>query len=105
MARCRARRYSRGAPRSAPGAPRDRKSTRLNSSHGYISYAVFCLKKKKEHRQDRLQELRLEPLARTAPVPQRAHPETAHHPYVYLPEALLHGLAVARQQSDLWLFY
>src|SRR6266550_8366084 len=31
--------------RSAP--PRDRKSTRLNSSHGYISYAVFCLKKKK----------------------------------------------------------
>src|SRR2546422_8056954 len=44
--------------RSAPGTPdrserarrrsrRDRKSTRLNSSHGYISYAVFCLKKKK----------------------------------------------------------
>src|SRR2546422_5044177 len=29
-------------------ARRDRKSTRLNSSHGYISYAVFCLKKKKE---------------------------------------------------------
>src|SRR2546429_3507937 len=28
------------------GGPRDRKSTRLNSSHGYISYAVFCLKKK-----------------------------------------------------------
>src|SRR2546422_8287965 len=28
-------------------ARRDRKSTRLNSSHGYISYAVFCLKKKK----------------------------------------------------------
>src|ERR1041385_8406857 len=30
-----------------PGSPGDRKSTRLNSSHGYISYAVFCLKKKK----------------------------------------------------------
>src|SRR2546429_1090661 len=30
---------------------RDRKSTRLNSSHGYISYAVFCLKKKKTERQ------------------------------------------------------
>src|SRR2546429_4623930 len=29
----------------------DRKSTRLNSSHGYISYAVFCLKKKK-HQND-----------------------------------------------------
>src|SRR3989449_4575914 len=28
-------------------ARQDRKSTRLNSSHGYISYAVFCLKKKK----------------------------------------------------------
>src|SRR2546429_6775460 len=29
------------------GQALDRKSTRLNSSHGYISYAVFCLKKKK----------------------------------------------------------
>src|SRR5216684_7552529 len=43
----------RGQPGCAlPGAvqaPRsDRKSTRLNSSHGYISYAVFCLKKKKK---------------------------------------------------------
>src|SRR3989449_4591203 len=31
-----------------PGVGGDRKSTRLNSSHGYISYAVFCLKKKKK---------------------------------------------------------
>src|SRR2546422_4539824 len=31
----------------ASSASTDRKSTRLNSSHGYISYAVFCLKKKK----------------------------------------------------------
>src|SRR5438105_12483895 len=30
-------------------APRDRKSTRLNSSHEWISYAVFCLKKKKKN--------------------------------------------------------
>src|SRR2546422_8334221 len=30
----------------------DRKSTRLNSSHGYISYAVFCLKKKKKKKND-----------------------------------------------------
>src|SRR2546422_10491649 len=30
--------------------PRDRKSTRLNSSHGYISYAVFCLKKKNRNK-------------------------------------------------------
>src|SRR2546422_7395983 len=44
------------APAGEPHAARDlppqnvvdRKSTRLNSSHGYISYAVFCLKKKKD---------------------------------------------------------
>src|SRR3989449_1228426 len=35
-------------PWFAPRCGRDRKSTRLNSSHGYISYAVFCLKKKKK---------------------------------------------------------
>src|SRR2546429_2330444 len=34
---------------AAAGAHKDRKSTRLNSSHGYISYAVFCLKKKKHN--------------------------------------------------------
>src|SRR2546422_7042918 len=37
---------SRGEP---PVLRIDRKSTRLNSSHGYISYAVFCLKKKKNN--------------------------------------------------------
>src|SRR5687768_17650808 len=36
--------------RSDTPAGRDRKSTRLNSSHGYISYAVFCLKKKKKNK-------------------------------------------------------
>src|SRR2546426_10585066 len=36
-----------GSPRRRP--PRDRKSTRLNSSHLVISYAVFCLKKKKKN--------------------------------------------------------
>src|SRR5690242_20921716 len=35
---------------SGDGPIRDRKSTRLNSSHMSISYAVFCLKKKKKHR-------------------------------------------------------
>src|SRR2546422_5891563 len=44
-------RASRGRPPPPGGSAhrlhRDRKSTRLNSSHGYISYAVFCLKKKK----------------------------------------------------------
>src|SRR2546422_3876293 len=37
------------AARASLGGVQDRKSTRLNSSHGYISYAVFCLKKKKKH--------------------------------------------------------
>src|SRR5690242_21515789 len=37
-----------GPPASAESAPADRKSTRLNSSHMSISYAVFCLKKKKK---------------------------------------------------------
>src|SRR2546422_7582540 len=36
-----------GALAAALALLKDRKSTRLNSSHGYISYAVFCLKKKK----------------------------------------------------------
>src|SRR5947208_12084972 len=40
------RRFSRRI--SATKNPRDRKSTRLNSSHQIISYAVFCLKKKKK---------------------------------------------------------
>src|SRR5256885_5061536 len=40
-------RADRGNPRRAP-VRADRKSTRLNSSHLVISYAVFCLKKKKE---------------------------------------------------------
>src|SRR5687768_18623253 len=43
----RAERRRRHGGRAA-GPPEDRKSTRLNSSHGYISYAVFCLKKKKQ---------------------------------------------------------
>src|SRR3712207_8992901 len=37
-----------GLAASRPDASRDRKSTRLNSSHANISYAVFCLKKKKK---------------------------------------------------------
>src|SRR5256884_6044766 len=40
-------RWPRFAIACSASAHADRKSTRLNSSHGYISYAVFCLKKKK----------------------------------------------------------
>src|SRR3712207_7738147 len=44
-------REERQVPRRKPPRDqvRDRKSTRLNSSHANISYAVFCLKKKKKH--------------------------------------------------------
>src|SRR6266446_7935500 len=41
-------------PRRPSGWRRDRKSTRLNSSHLVISYAVFCLKKKNNRQQQRL---------------------------------------------------
>src|SRR5438034_5245925 len=51
----------RRADHREPGASRarvrDRKSTRLNSSHTVISYAVFCLKKKKNNRPDRRSRL------------------------------------------------
>src|SRR2546429_5610985 len=42
---------ARGREGRDAARPRDRKSTRLNSSHGYISYAVFCLKKKNKKSQ------------------------------------------------------
>src|SRR2546427_6884028 len=50
-----ARRSSRRSrsPSDDAGALSDRKSTRLNSSHSQISYAVFCLKKKKKHKKTR----------------------------------------------------
>src|SRR3712207_8850960 len=44
------RRSTRKASRGAMEPSRDRKSTRLNSSHANISYAVFCLKKKKKNK-------------------------------------------------------
>src|SRR2546422_6231543 len=47
----------------------DRKSTRLNSSHGYISYAVFCLKKKKETRV--VERLRLHLVDHDRAVPEK----------------------------------
>src|SRR5256884_1568943 len=48
-----------------PSNNRDRKSTRLNSSHGYISYAVFFLKKKKFHKEFHSEAVN-EPLTATA---------------------------------------
>src|SRR5258708_19658875 len=68
--------FGRISPLSLPALRQaDRKSTRLNSSHQIISYAVFCLKKKKNY---------LTPLPRP-PTPLRNHPPQpppplAHHP-------------------------
>src|SRR5687768_17708392 len=56
--------------RGAAGCPQqDRKSTRLNSSHGYISYAVFCLKKKKIQTDTRIFKWRLYSLPSVAELP------------------------------------
>src|SRR2546426_7295345 len=53
--------YAPTRPRAdhhSAGRHRDRKSTRLNSSHLVISYAVFCLKKKKHNKKRQLQHTR-----------------------------------------------
>src|SRR2546422_4490775 len=62
------------ASRTAP----DRKSTRLNSSHGYISYAVFCLKKKKKANQPT-----------TCHHPHKDRSQNSSHPILLHHEALL----------------
>src|SRR5438105_6875217 len=49
-ARCGRAPHTRARRLEDPRPPGDRKSTRLNSSHEWISYAVFCLKKKKKKR-------------------------------------------------------
>src|SRR2546422_7203626 len=54
------------------GARRDRKSTRLNSSHGYISYAVFCLKKKKQKLKPTIQHQRTSILTQSTDCAMRA---------------------------------
>src|SRR2546422_7003709 len=52
----------------------DRKSTRLNSSHGYISYAVFCLKKKKTRTADALAARRHAAETPATRARERVHP-------------------------------
>src|SRR5687768_18002889 len=68
-------RATSGSSCSARGracALRDRKSTRLNSSHGYISYAVFCLKKKKKRLKSHQNNIHITP-------------HLDHHPRAYIP--------------------
>src|SRR3989449_4242078 len=80
-----------GAPRKR--VPVDRKSTRLNSSHGYISYAVFCLKKKKtkhlvlggRHDQNRQQNHDA-----TMQIAQLVSQRTALPPVLWKPDTLGH---------------
>src|SRR5256884_4492038 len=59
------------APARASSHGEDRKSTRLNSSHGYISYAVFCLKKKKRGRLVRNSDQQSAGIARLLPLPEQ----------------------------------
>src|SRR5437879_11585737 len=59
------------AVRVTPRSSRDRKSTRLNSSHRCISYAVFCLKKKKPEKEEK---------TRDQTHTQQTHQRTAQEP-------------------------
>src|SRR3989449_7579944 len=83
----------------------DRKSTRLNSSHGYISYAVFCLKKKKKqqqiaHRSKDRRPTTHQPqshVRRPAP-PQEDHTSTHAHQQLQRRVQKVHAAAVALAQ-------
>src|SRR2546426_9126330 len=69
-----------GRARSASASAADRKSTRLNSSHLVISYAVFCLKKKKKNHK-KVSTVLLQPLHILRPLPDH----TSHHHSHYQP--------------------
>src|ERR1041385_9445477 len=61
----------RGSSGSTARWWRDRKSTRLNSSHGYISYAVFCFKKKKKTKKEKQRK--------HIPIQHNRHPRCPPH--------------------------
>src|SRR2546421_2352415 len=75
------------APRRAHDEEEDRKSTRLNSSHDQISYAVFCLKKKKKKRSERTYRVNKGTRTRARPSrprggtrgPSRRRPDRSSH--------------------------
>src|SRR5437764_11607465 len=69
------RRARIGKAGSRPACDGDRKSTRLNSSHRCISYAVFCLKKKKKERTGKRVGEKITP----GPAPERRRTRTDHH--------------------------
>src|SRR2546422_5986894 len=91
------RRPDWGERSPCPSAPRaslrDRKSTRLNSSHGYISYAVFCLKKKKHSRHHEVCEParpEFPPPISTGPVRYRRNADGCQHLTPHSISALRH---------------
>src|SRR2546422_1533731 len=64
---------TRNAVRQGDRSQGDRKSTRLNSSHGYISYAVFCLKKKKKNAKNKRHTLKQMQIATKLYISTNAH--------------------------------
>src|SRR5256884_3911013 len=95
---------ARGGRAAAPTARTrtDRKSTRLNSSHGYISYAVFCLKKKKQKILHPSVLLNL-PQTHTIPTAVAADPAPANgrlHELIALTPQLAHTLTAYAAQSS-----
>src|SRR5256884_5687266 len=77
----------------------DRKSTRLNSSHGYISYAVFCLKKQHTPDPDLARPVPRDGLAAARLADDYAHPLPGFRQlfyYVVLPDLVLDGPALCQ---------
>src|SRR2546429_2761200 len=83
----------------------DRKSTRLNSSHGYISYAVFCLKKKKrncvhvQHRENSVEMHVCSILRHHCDDDPVCRPGTEKHPRHLLAHATSRSVAHADEHS------
>src|SRR2546430_13321744 len=82
---------------SARTSGRDRKSTRLNSSHSQISYAVFCLKKKKKLRHNHS----LYGPAQSVSHPQPPHfaLRASHHSLSYIKPLLRHHTASTKRMT------
>src|SRR5688572_24631705 len=78
--KARKRRWFSTSTRSTSGAPgsRDRKSTRLNSSHSQISYAVFCLKKQNQRTQPRSTPARRDTRGGRRAAGDRSHSDAGH---------------------------
>src|SRR5437667_3490830 len=69
----------RGSERSRCSCEQDRKSTRLNSSHITISYAVFCLKKKKKTTNKKTTGCKKDQRTRTVQATRQNHKNKAHN--------------------------